>query len=310
MVTGKDEFTYRWIEDWIKIPDTPGAKENGRTHGVCISKDGNVLIFNQADPGVLVYSPEGELINSWGSSFGGAHGMTLVNENGIEYLYLTDQYSTEVSKRTLSGELQMEFFKPAGLYENQPYSPTWAAVFEESKGGNGDIWIADGYGSSLVHRYDKEGNYISTIMGVEGAGKFNCPHALFFDYRKENPELYIADRGNKRFQVYSPEGEFIRSFGEDFLNLPCGGHIKDDLLYVPELCARIAILDKNDKLITFLGQNEETCSIKGWPNHPKELIKEGKFNSPHWLTVDQNDNIYIVEWIIGGRVIKLEKLPV
>jgi hypothetical protein len=310
MVIGSGEFRYKWIEDWIKIPDSPSSRVNGRTHGISVNEKGNIIIFNQADPGILIYNPSGELIDSWGSSFGGAHGMTLVKEKGVEYLYLTDQYSTEVSKRTLSGQLQMEFFKPESRYNDLPYSPTWAAKFEEAKGGNGDIWITDGYGAGLVHRYDSEGNYLSTLTGEEGAGKFNCPHALFFDYRKENPELYIADRGNKKFQVYSPEGEFIRSFGEDFLRLPCGGYIKDDLLYVPELCARIAILDKDDKLLTYLGQNEETCNIPGWPDHPEDLIMEGKFNSPHWLTVDEKDNIYIVEWIIGGRVIKLERLSV
>jgi hypothetical protein len=309
MYTGSGDYQYKWIEDWIKIPDSVSARENGRTHGVCVTSDGNVIIFNQADPCILLYNPDGRLINSWGNNFSGAHGMTLLSENGNDYLFLTDQYSAEVSKRTLTGDVLMQIQKPSiPYYATGEYSPTWVAVFEETKGGNGDLWVVDGYGSGLVHRYDKAGNYISTITGEEGAGRFNCPHALFFDYRKDKPELYIADRGNKRFQVYSPEGIFIRSFGEDFLSLPCGGFIKGELLYVPELCARIAILDKDDNLICFIGQNEAVCSIKGWPDHPKDLIQEGKFNSPHWLTVDQDNNIYIVEWIIGGRVIKLEKV--
>ena len=104
------------------------------------------------------------------------------------------------------------------------------------------------------------------------------------------------------------DGKFKRVFGSNFLGCPCGGVVKDNLLYVPELCARLAILDEEDKLISYLGQNEETCNISSWPNHPKEFIQPGKFNSPHHLAVDNHSNIFVVEWIIGGRVTKLEKI--
>jgi hypothetical protein len=308
MIIGKDNFKYSWIEDWVKIPETESGRKNGRTHGVVVTKNENVIIFNQADPAILIYNNAGELINLWGDRFHGAHGLTLVEEDGEELLWLTDEFSGEVVKTTLNGETILNIKKPdLPIYNSGNYSPTWASVNEERFGGNGDVWTADGYGSSLVHRYDKSGNYLSSLSGEEGAGKFNCPHSLFINRRNIEPELYIADRGNKRFQVYDLEGNFKREFGADIFGCPCGGIVKEDLLYVPELCARIAILDKNDKLITYLGQNEKTCDIPGWPNHKKELINEGKFNSPHDLAVDNAGNIYIVEWIIGGRITKLEK---
>ena len=44
----------------------------------------------------------------------------------------------------------------------------------------GDMWIADGYGEQYVHRYNKSGDYISSINGEEGqAGPFGGPHALW-----------------------------------------------------------------------------------------------------------------------------------
>jgi hypothetical protein len=310
MNIGDGDFRYEWIEDWAKIPDTKSGKENGRTHGVVVLKNGNIVVFNQADPAVLIFNPNRKLIKSWGDRFNGAHGMTLTEENGTEYLWLTDQYSGEVVKTSIDGKTLLRIEKPRiNLYEEKVYSPTWVAVFEERFGGNGDIWVTDGYGSNLIHRYSKEGIYLKSINGEEGnAGAFKCPHSIFINTRKPEPELYIADRGNKRFQVYDLEGNYKRSFGDDFLACPCGGVIKDNLLYVPELYARLAILDEDDKLITYLGRNESICYLPGWPNHPKKLIEAGKFNSPHDMAIDEENGLYIVEWIIGGRITKLKRL--
>lgn len=309
MLTGEGDFKYNWIEDWATLPDSPSIKTNGRTHGVVVLANGNVAVFIQADPAVLIYNKDRMLVHSWGDNLLGAHGMTLINENETEYLWLTDQYSGEVIKTTLDGKVVIKLDRPShNTYKEKEYSPTWIAIFEKRFGGNGDIWLSDGYGSNYVHRFDENGNYISSINGEEGkSGRFDCPHSLFIDYRKNEPELYIADRGNKRFQVYDLDGKYKREFGNSFLGCPCGGVVKENLLYVPELCARLAILDEHDKLITYLGRNEDTCDVPGWPDHPKNLIQAGKFNSPHHLAIDKDDNIYVVEWIVGGRIIKLEK---
>src|SRR5690606_19206655 len=108
---------------------------------------------------------------------------SLVEEQGVEYLWLTDQDSAEVVKTTLDGRTEMSLERP-----NHPvyaggakYVPTWVAVNEKRLGGNGDIWVADGYGSSYIHRYNERGDYLSSINGTQGAaGAFNCPHGIQF----------------------------------------------------------------------------------------------------------------------------------
>lgn len=310
MLVGEGDYTYTWVERWADIPDTESGRANGRTHGVVVAGDGSVIVFNQADPAVLRFDPDGALLAAWGDRFHGAHGLTLVHEDGTDYLWLTDEHSAEVVKTTLDGRTVQRLERP-GLpaYRDGRYSPTWVAVHEPRFGGDGSVWVADGYGMNYVHRYDRDGRYLGSLDGTEGAaGAFNCPHGLWVDYRRAEPELCIADRGNRRIQVYDLDGRFKRAWGEDVFGCPCGGVPHGSELYVPELCARLAVLDADDRLICYLGRNEATCDVPGWPDHPAERIMPGRFNSPHAMAVDPAGNLYVVEWIRGGRITKLVKV--
>jgi hypothetical protein len=305
MQVGSGSCTYEWIDNWARIPDAPSGRENGRTHGVEVLADGRVVVFNQADPAVLILDADGNLLESWGDRFAGAHGLSLTRDNGQEQLWLTDQASCEVVRTSLDGQSLQTIDRPdvPAYREGGKYSPTWVAV----NPANGDVWVTDGYGSGLVHRYDRTGRHLSTLDGDGGAGRFKCPHAIWFDSRKSEPALYVADRGNRRVQVFDGEGAFNRVFGEDFLTSPCSFAAHGDLLLMPELRARVTILDGDDKLVCHLGENEQVCDIEGWPNHKGELIQPGRFNSPHDMVADAAGNLYVVEWIIGGRITKLAR---
>jgi hypothetical protein len=167
--------------------------------------------------------------------------------------------------------------------------------------------VADGYGMSLVHRYDAGGRYLGSLSGEEGGGAFACPHAVWVDLRRAEPELYVADRGNRRLQVYDLDGVFKRTVGEGVLECPCTGVRYGDGLLVPELCARLTFLDADDRLVGYLGRNEAACGLPGWPEVAPEQIQAGKFNSPHAAAADAEGNLYVVEWIVGGRLTKLAR---
>ena len=296
---------YRWHENWALIPEE--GKANGRTHGVVVSKDGSVIIFHQASPAVLIYSPEGRLLQSWGD-YPGAHGLTLVEEEGVEFLWLADQQTQKVEKTTLEGEVIQSISQPShpAYAAGGRYVPTWVAVNEVRHGGNGDIWVADGYGCSLVHRFDAGGNYLGTLDGTEGAGAFACPHGIAFDTRKSPPQLYVADRGNRRAQVYDANGCFRRVFGAEFFTSPDGFVVSGDRLIVPELLGRVTILDANDQRIDSIGDGGVTQKTQGWPN--ENCLNAGVFSSPHGAGADADGNLFVVEWRVGGRIIKLEKV--
>src|SRR5678815_4613927 len=81
---GRGVTHFQWVENWVRLPDTASGRANGRTHGVVISEQGHAVIFNQADPAILVYDRGGELVYAWGDRFPGAHGLTLVKEGNTE----------------------------------------------------------------------------------------------------------------------------------------------------------------------------------------------------------------------------------
>ena len=78
-----------------------------------------------------------------------------------------------------------------------------------------NIYISDGYGNSRVAKFDKNGNWVKS-WGSRGTGgphadqnpaQFNTPHNIAVD-RQNN--VYVADRNNRRIQVFDRDGKFQR----------------------------------------------------------------------------------------------------
>src|SRR5262249_36045966 len=124
-----------------------------------------------------------------------------------------------VVKATLAGEIVAELPVPpkdprASAGRLGEFAPCGCAVDEGRSRGTGDVWVGDGYGSNLVYRFAKHGRHVATLSGEEGAGRFSCPHSVFVHRREgRDAELYVADRSNRRIQVFDLDGAFLRSFG-------------------------------------------------------------------------------------------------
>ena len=302
-----------WHDLTPLLPQTPGSRENGRTHGLAVDRCGRLVVFRQAGPAVVILDPGGAVAAAWGDDFAGAHGLTLVEEGGEEFLWLTDEHSGRVAKFTPSGDLVREIAPPPpGRRPEGKYSPTWVAV--DPVGG--DIWVADGYGSNVVHRHSAAGEWRQTLTGEEGPGRFARPHGIAFS---PAGELWVADRRNKRIVIYDRDGACLRH-ADGVCHSPCGFAFAGGLVYVPELFGSVKVLRPDLTLVRELGANEDVRPAGGWPGQDgwgwptlagwpdlrgTPADRAGRFLAPHGVAVDGGGSVYVAEWVRGGRLTKL-----
>jgi hypothetical protein len=122
----------------------------------------------------------------------------------------------------------------------------------------------------------------------------------------------VADRSNRRLVVYSVDGSFLRTISVAELTSPSALAIAGDMLVVAELFGAITALDIEDRSIGALG-DESVTTRPGWPNRLDggtyaPHLHAMSFNSPHGVTADANGNIFVAEWLVGGRLVQLEPI--
>jgi hypothetical protein len=93
-------------------------------------------------------------------------------------------------------------------------------------------------------------------------------------------------------------------FVTEEMKSPCHFHTRGDVLLVPDLQARVTLLNKDNRLICHLGDGENY----GLRDKARDAFVPGKFIAPHSAIFDHAGNIFVVEWVEVGRVTKLKKV--
>jgi DNA-binding beta-propeller fold protein YncE len=316
---GSGRWTYTLDDTWGTLPT--GMKYG---FGCAVVLDGRERVYvtsRSTSPCVAVFDRDGKLLETWENDFTSkvgfdtkqyadtAHGLYWSKEPDGEFFYWTENKSTNKSGPKFGSRVYKTDLKGKVLYtlgpdvkltsDSAPFdfvSPTDVAVAP-----NGDVYVVDGYGSQLVHRFDKNFKLVRTIGGKgKEHGKFNTCHGVWVSTLKSEPEVYIADRANNRIEVYSLDLDYKRTL-PDF-RLPCCFYQHDGHLYVPELGARLSIIDADDRVVAQFGDGKGI--------DPKKIGEHAdKFAHPHALTVDGRGAIYVVEWLDYGRPRKFKHTP-
>jgi len=295
-------MTFDTVPGWGLRPD--GSSAIGPTHGaVVIDQAGN--IYTSANAGVFVFSPSGSVIQSYlGGDYTNLHDMEIRKEAAGEFIYAARNQNAEGIKfNAHSGEvvLRLPFPEESGL-GLKSFNPTAITV-----AANGDIFLSNGYASNHIFKFDKNGKYL-LHFGEKGNGmkQFNTAHGMTLDTRYEPARLLICDRNHQpkgRLLHYSLDGEFIEEVITG-LGMPTSVAIQGDYVSVPDLHGRLVILDKSNTIMAVLGHNPDPAK-RGNFNVPQADWIEGVFSGTHGSFWDAEGNLYVQDWNVSGRIMKL-----
>ncbi len=308
-VIGHGEFRYKIEKDWGNLD--PSKTPVNNCHEMVRDKKGRlILLTDHTQNNIIIYDKSGKLLESWTLNYTGAHGLTLHDEGEEEFLYLTDFASGSVVKTDLQGKIVLSIPNPHenGVYDTlQPYRPTETAV-----GPNGDIYIADGYGSQFILQYNAKGEFIRKFGGDSflQTEKFKQAHGVAIDNRDtNNPTLLCSARIKNTFKRFSLSGEWL----ED-IYLP-GAFISRPVIHGQYLYSGVCFgmsegnynMQLNKGFITILDQKNRVVSNPGGtkPSYDKngklELMLQDQpiFKHCHDVCIDNDENLYVCQWNAG-----------
>jgi len=304
---GSGLMTFDTVPGWGM--DANGKSVLGPTHGgVVIDKAGN--IYTSANIGVFVFSPSGKVVRKFlGKDYTNIHDVEIRQEGDDEFIYGARNSAREGIKfHSVTGDivLRLPFPEESGLNKGKttkfPFSPTAITVAP-----NGDIILSNGYASNHIFKYDKTGKYLMHF-GSKGNGlkQFNTAHGMTLDTRYDPPRLLVCDRNHKpkgRLVHYSLDGKFIAEVVTG-LGMPTSVAVQGDYVSVPDLHGRVVIFDKSNAIVSVLGdrKNSKPRVVFGVPQN--KWI-EGIFNGTHGSYWDKDGNLYVQDWNVSGRLIKL-----
>ncbi len=323
-IVGSGEHTYRCVHHWGR-DSLPSTHDYGNaSHGVTIDKQGMIYITHTGRPdSVYVFDPEGRFVKSLAgfhaarskdSSVASGHGIDIRDEDGEEFLYLAAANTgMSFAKITLDGEVVWQRLKDE-IFEHADFAARKDLRFRPTNTSfrpDGGYYLGDGYGSNYLYEYNSDDEFVRAIGGTGTSnGQFRTPHGQWLDARDGTPKLVVADRANARLQWFDMDGQHVRT--QDGFLFPADIDTQGDLMLVPDLHARITILDKENNPIAQLGDDQQWRSRvldgKEKMRASPEKWQAGKFIHPHDACFDTEGNIFVAEWVRGGRVTKLIKV--
>lgn len=297
---GHGDFQFTVDQEW-GIQDPSKIPVND-CHEMVLDDQGRILMTTTGanNNNVLVYDKSGKVLESWGTEFPGAHGLSIMGEGKDQFLFITDPDSHKVSKTTLDGKIIMTLERPkevSGYTSDDQFKPTETAILP-----NGDFYVADGYGKNFIIKYNTKGEYLSHFGGTgEAENQFNCCHGITLDTRNEaNPTLLITSRASQEFKRFSLDGEHLETISLPGCSI-CRPVIHGENLYFAVIVTKtwdtwdgmLAVLDKNNKVVSFPGGSKPQYS-DGVLDIP--LYDGGTFKNPHDVLVDDDGNLYVPQW--------------
>jgi DNA-binding beta-propeller fold protein YncE len=310
----------------------------GEVSGVSLNSKGHIFVLSRgnttgpayaaAATQLLEFDAKGQFIREIGKNlYAWSFGHT-VKVDPADNIWVTDKGSDMVIKFDPEGRVVMVFGRKqeasdedtAPLKHPKPPLPAedgrFRQVTDVAWDGAGNTFISDGYINSRVAKVDRNGNWLKS-WGDRGKdpGQFNTPHSIATDAKGN---VYVADRGNRRIQVFDGDGKFLKTFSID-VAVPAGakpaiGKIPDEAMIAGGTMAPGAPWS----ICITPPPNQVLYSSDAWPGRIYKLNLDGKvlgvlgqsgkqlkqFGWIHAMACPSENVIYVAE-LLNWRIQKL-----
>src|ERR1700752_4714696 len=220
-------IAYESVPEPLKLPDNTYF---GEVSGVAVNSKGHIFALSRgnttgpayaaAATQLLEFDANGKFVREVGKNLYAWSFAHTVKIDPQDNIWVTDKGSDMVIKFDPEGRVLMVFGRKqeASHEDTGPLKlPTPPLPSEDGRfrqvtdvawDAAGNTFISDGYINSRVAKVDKDGNWIKS-WGDRGTGpgQFNTPHSIATDAKGN---VYVADRGNHRIQVFDNDGNFLR----------------------------------------------------------------------------------------------------
>ncbi len=207
----------------------------GEVSGVAVNSKGHMFVFSRgnttgpaygaAAAQLLEFGPNGEYLREIGHNLYAWSFAHTVKVDRDDNIWATDKGSDMVIKFDSEGRVAMVFGRKQEAsdegtgplkHPNPPLPPVdgmFRQVTDIAWDRSGNSYISDGYINSRVAKVSRDGKWLGS-WGAPGdqPGQFNTPHSIAMDAQDN---MYVADRGNRRIQVFDTNGKFLRQITID-----------------------------------------------------------------------------------------------
>lgn len=326
------EIQYRSVPDFLKLPPDIYL---GEVAGVAVNSKGHVFVFSRGDTTgpaygaaaaqLLEFDANGKFIREIGHhlyAWSFAHSVKVDKDDNI---WVADKGSDMVIKFNPEGRVVMVFGRKqeasdegtGPLHHVRPPLPPVDGMFRQVTDMAwhvaGNTYISDGYINSRIAKVDKDGNWIKS-WGEPGAGpgQFSTPHSIAVDAQDR---VYVADRGNRRIQVFDREGKFLRQITVD---VPVDPNARPAIGNKPAATTGAMAPGAPWTVCITPGPNQVLFTSDGFPGRIFKLTLDGKvlgvlgqsgkqlkeFGWIHELACPSETELYVAE-LLNWRVQKL-----